>query len=152
MRLVQTAEIARAPDDVWSFVIDIPRVAACVPGAAEVTAAGPDRWHGTLRVRVGPISLTLAGDVTVLSRDPETRSAELHVEAADRSVNGGVDARMTMQLQPTDRGAAATILTITTDARVMGRLGEFGQPIIRRKADEIVRRFADNLGAALAEA
>jgi uncharacterized protein len=151
VRLVQTAEIDRPADVVWDFVTDIPRVATCVPGAADVVPAGRERWRGTLRVRIGPIGLALAGELVVVSQDAETRSAELRVEAADPTVNGAVDARMTMQLEPIDGAAPSTKLTMTTDARVLGRLGEFGQPIIRRKADDLMRRFADNLAAAMVE-
>jgi carbon monoxide dehydrogenase subunit G len=39
---------------------------------------------------------------------------------------------------------------VTADVHLSGRLGELGQPLIRRKADAMVREFAENVREALA--
>lgn len=149
MKLVQTAEIPQPPDLVWAFLMDIPRVARCVPGAGEVEAIDPDRWRGSLRVRVGPVGLNLQGTVVIVEQDPVARTAEMRVEAADGHIGGALSARLTMRLDPLDRPTPATGLTITTDAQIMGRIGDFGQPIMKRKADQIVREFAENIARTL---
>jgi carbon monoxide dehydrogenase subunit G len=56
---------------------------------------------------------------------------------------------MRMQLSPAE-GGTQTDVEIRTDANVMGKLGEFGQSVIRKKADQIVQEFANNLSAAVA--
>ena len=127
----------------WALVMDIPRAAACVPGVQEVTAEEEGRFRTVMRVRVGPISLNLAGTIQVLEQDEEKGEAHFLVEAADRRVGGGVHTSISMQLSPQLDGQ--TELTIVSDTNFMGRLGELGQPIIRRKANTTLQEFARNL-------
>jgi carbon monoxide dehydrogenase subunit G len=79
----------------------------------------------------------------VLSRDAARHQAQMRAEATDRRVRGGVAATMTMALSELDE--TLTQMQVNTEAVVMGRLGEFGQPIIRRKADQIMEQFAQRL-------
>ncbi len=132
----------------WDFLIDIPNAAKCVPGVVDVTPDGDGRYRGTLRAKVGPMSITLSGTVTVQQQEPESGRARFLVEASDRRVGGGVKTDMLMQL--TARSPAETELTIETDTTFMGRLGELGQPVIRRKAQSTIEEFARNLARELA--
>jgi uncharacterized protein len=127
----------------WALVMDIPRAAACVPGMEEVVAEGPDRFRATLRVRLGPMGLNLSATVQVLEQDEEKGEARFLVEASDRRVGGAVRSDLTMRLAP--QSDQQTELTIISDATFMGRLGELGQPIIRRKASATMQDFAHNL-------
>ena len=69
------------------------------------------------------------------------------MEASDRRVGGGVKTEMLMQL--TARSPTETELVIETDTTFMGRLGELGQPLIRRKAQSTIEEFAWNLSREL---
>ena len=109
---------------------------------------GEECYRGTLRAKVGPMSITLAGTVTVQEREAESGRARFLVEASDRRVGGGVKTDMLMQL--TARSPTETELTIETDTTFMGRLGELGQPVIRRKAQSTIEEFARNLSRELA--
>jgi carbon monoxide dehydrogenase subunit G len=71
----------------------------------------------------------------------------MDVQAADKRVNGAVSAKMTLQLVP--HTATDTEMTIHTDANIMGKLGEFGQAVMRKKADQIMAEFARNMAAAV---
>jgi len=71
----------------------------------------------------------------------------MRAEANDRRVGGGIRARMSLTLAPTQGG---TRLHIETDLVVLGKIGEFGQPIIKKKADSLLAEFARNLQSALA--
>jgi carbon monoxide dehydrogenase subunit G len=83
--------------------------------------------------------------MTVQERDQHGWRIVSQAEAKDRRVGGGVFLNMHIAL--TENGTNATELTIASEARLMGKLGEFGQPIIRRKADKIVAEFAKNVAA-----
>jgi carbon monoxide dehydrogenase subunit G len=72
----------------------------------------------------------------------------MDLQAADKRLNGAVNAKMRMHLSPADDGRQ-TAVEIRTDANVMGKLGEFGQAVIRKKADQIVQEFASNLSVAV---
>ena len=127
----------------WALVMDIPRVATCVPGIENVTVEEADRFQAVMKVRVGPISLNLAGTIQVLERDEDKGEAHFLVEASDRRVGGAVRTNITMQLDA--QADNQTELIIVSDTNFMGRLGELGQPIIRRKANTTMQDFARNL-------
>ncbi len=83
--------------------------------------------------------------MTIQERDRQAWRIAAHAEAHDRRVGGGVFLNTHISLS--ENGSDETELTISSEARLMGKLGEFGQPIIRRKADTIVAGFAKNVAA-----
>jgi carbon monoxide dehydrogenase subunit G len=149
MILDQKVIIPAAPERVWDFVMDVPSVAECVPGVESMEQLSDDEFVGALKVRVGPITVRLEGKVTVVERNAETKSAQLNAEAVDRRIKGAVNAKSTMQLHALDDGT--TELAVHTDASILGKLGEFGQAIMRRKADQIMKEFADNMSKRIQE-
>jgi carbon monoxide dehydrogenase subunit G len=136
------------PERVWAFMMDIPAVSRCVPGLDNVARIDDQTYSGVMSVRVGPIAVKLDGRVLLAERDEAARLARMDLQAADKRVNGAVNAKMRMELAEAD-GGAQTDLAIHTDANVMGKLGEFGQAVIRKKADQILHEFATNLSAAV---
>jgi uncharacterized protein len=143
MKLESRCLVPAGREETWALVMDIPRAAACVPGAEAVTPREEGGFQAEMRVRVGPISLNLAGTIHVLEEDEARGEARFLVEAADRRVGGGVRTHITMRLMPQADGQ--TELNIDSDTTFMGRLGELGQPIIRRKANTTLQDFARNL-------
>jgi len=129
-------------------MMDIPAVSQCVPGVDGVARIDDETYSGVMRVRVGPIQVRLDGRVILAERDEAARQARMDLQAADKRLNGAVNAKMRMQITATD-GGRQTDVEIRTDANVMGKLGEFGQAVIRKKADQIVHEFAANLSAAV---
>jgi carbon monoxide dehydrogenase subunit G len=127
--------------------MDVPAVAKCMPGVESVEDLGGDRYRATVKVRVGPIGLSLQSEISVVERNAETHTAALQVEGADKRIGGAVKATMTMVLQP---GPEGTAMQVKTDAQVMGRIGDFGQPVIRKKADQMLQEVGANMRAALA--
>jgi carbon monoxide dehydrogenase subunit G len=136
------------PDKVWAFMMDIPAVSRCVPGLDNVARIDDLTYTGLMSVRVGPIGVKLDGRVLLAERDDAARHARMDLQAADKKVNGAVNAKLSMDLASAADGHQ-TDLAIQTDANVMGKLGEFGQSVIRKKADQILQEFAKNLSAAV---
>jgi carbon monoxide dehydrogenase subunit G len=135
------------PERLWPVLMDVPRVARCVPGVESVEAVGEGTYRGKLGVRIGPIRLSLDGTMAIEEQDPAAWRARMRADAADGRLGGGIRARMSLALTPTDHG---TRLVIDTDLAVLGRIGEFGQPVIKKKADALLEEFTRNLRAALA--
>jgi carbon monoxide dehydrogenase subunit G len=147
VKFEQKVELDADPQRVWDFVMDVPSVAKCIPGCESLEALGDDRYKAIVKVKVGPIGLALASEISIVEKDEANRTAALRVEAADKRVGGAVKATMTMKLTPNGTG---TTLDVETDANVMGRIGDFGQPVIRKKADQTLQEVAANLRSALA--
>ena len=148
MKFEHTVDLPGAsPERVWAFVMDVPSVATCIPGCDGVEALGDDRYKAVVTVKVGPIALRLASEISIVDKNEAAKSAALRVEAADKRVGGAVKATMAMKLEGYDGG---TRLEVSTDANVMGRIGDFGQAVIRKKADQTLTEVAENLRKALA--
>ena len=148
MKLQNSCVVPAGPAETWDYLMNVVDSAKCVPGVVEVSPEGDDRYRGTLKARVGPMSMTLTGTVTVEEQDPGTGRARFLVEASDRRVGGGVKTEMLMQLTPAPAGG--TEFALETDTTFMGRLGELGQPVIRRKAQATIEEFARNLSREVA--
>ena len=147
MTFTQECVIPIERERLWDFMMEVPRVARCVPGVEAVEAMDTGAYRGSLKVQVGPIRLALEGVITVEERNREAWRARMRADANDRRLGGGIRARLGLTLTSDDTG---THLTIDTDLTILGRIGEFGQPIIRKKADAILAEFARNLQSALA--
>jgi carbon monoxide dehydrogenase subunit G len=147
LKFEQTVELDQNIDKVWAFVMDVPSMAKCIPGVESVEDLGNEKYKVVMKIRVGPIGLTLNSELSVVSKDEATRTAALRVDAADKRVGGAVKSTMTMHLEANGTG---TKMQVETDAQVMGRIGDFGQPVIRKKADQMLQEVANNLRKALA--
>lgn len=138
----QKATIPAPVDDVWAFVNDIPAVSRCVPGVEEFSKIDDDTFEGALKVRVGPIGVRLQGKIVVTERDQENLTSAMNVSATEKRINSTVSAKATMRLVPISE--RETELNIHTEASILGKLGEFGQAVMKRKADQMVAEFAKN--------
>ncbi|MBM2810608.1 MAG: carbon monoxide dehydrogenase subunit [Chloroflexi bacterium] len=150
MKLEHKATIAAPIGQVWAFLMDVPAVAKCAPGVESVEPLGDDKYRGTIKVSVGPIRLAFQGDVSIVERDEVAHTASMRADAADKRAGGAVKAVLTMSLSEVSTDPPVTELRMETDAQIMGRVGEFGQPIIRKKADQMVGEFGQNLSKAIA--
>ncbi|NQW22050.1 MAG: hypothetical protein HQ475_01245 [SAR202 cluster bacterium] len=147
MKLESRAIVPASREATWALVMDIPRAASCIPGVKEVTPDGEGGYQATLQARIGPMGMNLSGKITIVSQDADAGVASFLVEANDRRVGGGVKTDMTMRL--TVKSPTETELEIISDTTFMGRLGELGQPIIRRKARNTLEEFSRNLSKLL---
>ena len=146
MRFEHAVKVDAPRDVAWAFLMDIPGVAACVPGAEPVTPEAPDVYRGAVRVNVGPIRLRFEGDLTLTHRDDASFTATMRLDAVDRAAGGGLRAEVQMSLAET---AEALELRLVTEATLAGRVGELGRPIIKRQVDKIANDFAACLGRSL---
>jgi len=148
MKVEIVSVVPASREATWALVMDIPKAASCIPGLKDITPDGEARYQATLQARVGPMGMNLSGVITVLSQDAESGEAHFLVEANDRRVGGGVKTNMSMKV--TAKSPTETELEIVADTTFMGRLGELGQPLIRRKARNTLEDFSKNLSKLLA--
>ncbi len=147
MTFTQSCTIPVPREKLWAFLMDVPRVSQCLPGVERVEALEGNAYRGTFRVKLGPISVGLEGQVTIEEQNQEAWRAALRADATERKLGGGMRARARMRLEPAGEGATA--LTMETDLTLLGKIGEFEQPLIKRKADALLQEFAANIHSAL---
>jgi len=143
VKFTQSAQIPVAREPLWEFFMDVPKTAQSLPGVESVSKIDDTTYQGVLKVRVGPIALNLAGKIIVEEQDKEHWRAALRAEASDRRAAGAVKGKTTMMLK--ELGADQTELVVETDVNILGKIGEFGQPIIRKKADTMLKEFVENI-------
>ena len=147
MKFEQTCTIAASRSSVWDFLMNMENVANCLPGVQNFEPIDDDHFNGALRVKVGPVSLTFQGTVHVESRDHENWVGTVRAEAKDRKVGGGVKAHLNMGL--VEKSATETEMHVELDTHILGKIGEFGQPVIRKKTDAMLQDFAKNVNQQL---
>ena len=143
MNFEHSCTVPVARQTLWDFLMDVPQMAACIPGVSEVVATGEDQYAGRMKITFGPIRLTLQGELRIQELDQAHWRAVGRAEANDRRVGGGVHISATLTL--VEHEEEQTQLSIQTEARLLGKLGEFGQPVIRKRADKVVAEFARNV-------
>ena len=143
MKIEKSLSVPTSVDELWDLLMDIPRVGSCFPGVVQVTSLDDGRYQGNMRIRVGPVSLNLAGTISLIEQDWERLRASLRVEGSDRRLGASVNGTVSMEL--TQLSPRETELAIVTDVSFLGKLGELGQPVLRRKVDSVVQGFAKNL-------
>jgi uncharacterized protein len=143
VKFTQSAQIPVAREPLWEFLMDVPKVAQSLPGVESVSKIDDTTYQGMLKVRVGPIALNLAGKIIVEEQDKQNWRASLRAEANDRRAAGAVKGKTNMMLK--EVSANETELLVETDVNILGKIGEFGQPIIRKKADSMLKEFVENI-------
>jgi hypothetical protein len=147
MNFSQHCVITASRDAVWDFLMNMENVAKCLDGVQELKQLDADTYEGALRVRVGPVALTFQGMVHVEERDREQWRGVIRAEAKDRKVGGGVRAQMQMHLEETS--PSETALHVELEAHILGKIGEFGQPVIRKKTETMLQTFATQVSQQL---
>ena len=143
MKFTQTAQIPVAREPLWDFLMDVPKVAQSLPGVESVSQIDDTTYEGALKVRVGPIALNLKGKIFLEEKDKQNWRAALRAEAKDRMAAGAVNGKTSMALK--EVAPDQTELLVETDVNILGKIGEFGQPIIRKKADSMLKEFVENI-------
>jgi hypothetical protein len=146
VRVEREIRIGASRETVWGFLWDIPRLAACVPGAREVrTVEAGKRYAAVVAEKVGPFKVQFPLDIEVVEVEPPAR-LRARAGGRDAAVDGLVKVDLDVVLAPTDGGTA---LRLTAEITVLGKLGTLGHGVIVRKGAEIVDRFAAALRAQL---
>src|ERR1700684_375350 len=104
MLIKQDFEVAEPVAKVWEFFGDIPRVAACLPGATLTEDLGDDKHGGQFAVRMGPVKLQFAGTAQITERDEAAKRLVLHATGAEQRGRGQAAMDVTAVLSPGGRG------------------------------------------------
>ena len=145
----QETTVAAPVERVWEFLGDVPAMAVCLPGLEGLREENGG-YAGALKVTVGPITVKLEGRMRLESRDRGTWTTLLAIQAEDRRIRSSTSSRTTMRLVP--NGDVETRLVVHTEAAVLGKLGQMGQAVLRKKSDQLLSQFVANMAAALATA
>ncbi|GHD88405.1 SRPBCC family protein [Streptomyces naganishii] len=134
-------------DDAWRALLDIERVAPCLPGAAVEDYDGKT-VTGSVKVRLGPITVTYKG--TAVFEEQDEAAHRMVLAASGRETRGQGTARATVTATLEERDGT-TAVSVGTDLTVTGRPAQFGRGVMAEVGDRLVGQFADCLAQRLAE-
>src|SRR5215831_1893211 len=135
-------------DEVWRTLLDVERVAHCMPGAEVTERIGDDAYKVSVKVKVGPMSMTYRGEVQIVDRDEQERRATMHVKAKEARGQGTADADVQMSLA---EEAGGTHAVIETEVGMSGKIAAMGQSVIGDVSAKLIETFAANLAAMLSD-
>src|ERR1700752_4114541 len=149
MKLEQSFEVKAPLDRVWDALIDVERVAPCLPGA-EVTGRNEDgSYDGSFKVKIGPSSAAYKGKQHMDQMDEGSHKATMHAQGTDRRGQGG--AKATIGSSVADAGDGTTRVNVATDYHITGRLARFGRGgMIEEISNRLLTEFANSLQQMLA--
>jgi uncharacterized protein len=149
MKLEQSFEVAAPLDRVWAALIDVERVAPCLPGA-EVTGRNEDgTYNGSFRVKIGPTAAAYIGTLELTEVDEGGHTATMHANGTDRRGQGGAKATVVSSVREGEAGT--TVVEVVTDYSITGRLARFGRGgTIEEIGNRLLTEFAASLQAMLA--
>lgn len=148
MKLEHRFTVPAPVPDVWAALLDPEKVAPCMPGAA-LTGVDGRRFTGTVKVKLGPVTLLYKGAGEFTSVDERVHAAVLKASGKDTRGNGTASATVSMALTP---AATGTEVSVVTDLGVTGRPAQLGRGLISEVSGRIVAEFAECLATRLAPA
>lgn len=138
MNIENSFSVNAPVEDAWKVILDLERVAPCLPGAAIEEAAG-DEYQGTMAVKLGPISARYRGTVKVEEADEANHRVVLRATGNETRGQGSASASITSSMSEED---GVTNVLVQTDMEVTGKVAQFGRGIMQDVASELMDRFA----------
>ncbi len=133
----------------WEAMLDLERIAPCLPGAAIQEEKGDGEYDGTMKVKIGPITANYKGTVRYEETDEANHRAVLQATGRDARGQGTASATITSTLQ---EEGDSTRVSVETDMKLTGRAAQFGRGIAQDVATKMLNRFAECLEEEIAGA
>lgn len=141
MQLQHEFTLPIPPDQAWAALLDVERIAPCMPGATLDHVQG-DEFSGRVTLKVGPLRLTYRGDASIKEKDAAARRLVLTAAGREARGSGTAEATFTASLAPFAEGTRVALLT---DLALTGRPAQFGRGLVNEVAGTIIGQFAERL-------
>ena len=143
MKLEHSFQVNAPLERVWQALVDVERVAPCLPGA-EISEAGEDgTYRGTFTVRLGPTTAAYRGELAMEEVDDAAHRAVMRASGADKRGQGSAKAKIVSTMREEDD---LTTVDVETDFTITGRLARFGRGgMIQDVSNRLLRDFSECL-------
>jgi carbon monoxide dehydrogenase subunit G len=146
MELEHSFTVPVPEERAWEVLMDVNRVAPCMPGASLDSVEGDD-IKGRIKVKVGPIAMTYAGTAHFTERDEQNHVIVL--EASGKETRGAGTASASIRSTLQGQGDQTHVIVNTT-LNVTGRPAQFGRGVMAEVGGKLIGIFASNLADMLA--
>jgi carbon monoxide dehydrogenase subunit G len=148
MKLENEFTVPAPVEQAWEVLLDVERVAPCLPGAA-IEGTDGDEHKGTMTIKIGPITTRYSGTVKIEEADESARRAVMRAQARDQRGQGTAAATITSTMEEVEGG---TRVRVETEMRVTGPAAQFGRGVMQDVSAKLMNRFADCLAEEMAGA
>jgi carbon monoxide dehydrogenase subunit G len=148
MELQNSFVVPADVDTAWQALLDVEKLAPCMPGAALTKVEG-DTFEGTVKVKLGPVSMTYGGVASFLEKDADAHRAV--IEGTGKESRGSGTAKAIVTTQLISETPSTTRVEVSTDLVITGKPAQFGRGVMQDVAGRIVDQFAANLAAVIAD-
>jgi len=144
-----TLEVPLPPGDAWKVLLDIRRIATCIPGAELTEVVDERTYKGQVAVRLGPVALSLVGQARLVEIDQANRRVRVKAQGSDPKGRGSTDSSIEFRLEPAGTG---TRVLIHSDVRLAGSIAQYGRGsgMIQSVASQLIGQFGEALKAQIA--
>jgi uncharacterized protein len=149
MELEHSFTVPVPVDQAWDVLLDVERVAPCMPGATLDSVDG-DEIKGRIKVKVGPISITYAGTARFTEQNRDAGVVTLEAAGKETRGSGTAAATVRSELHGQDGQDGQTQVTVHTSLNVTGRPAQFGRGVMADVSAKLIGIFATNLAEMLA--
>jgi carbon monoxide dehydrogenase subunit G len=149
MKLENEFTVPAPLEHAWAVLLDVERVAPCLPGATVEPAGDDGEYAGTMTIKIGPITSRYKGTVKIERADEEARVAVIRAQAKDARGQGTASATITSSMVPVADG---TRVKVETDMRVTGPAAQFGRGVMQDVSAKLMRQFAECLASEMSAA
>ena len=141
MELVHDFTVPVPADQAWKLLVDVEKIAPCLPGAA-VTSVDGDAFEGGMKIKLGPISMTFKGEGELVEKDETAKRVVLKAKGRDAKGNGAAQATVSATLDEHD---GVTDVHVLTDLNVTGKAAQYGGGVMKDVSNRMLGQFAANL-------
>ena len=148
MDIKNSFEVPLTVDEAWKVLLNIKRIAPCMPGAELLEVIDPESYKGKVSVRLGPVALSFVGTARFEEIDEGRHRARVKGQGLDAKGRGGASGVVTFMLSPIEGG---TKVDVDTNLNLSGSVAQYGRGagMIQDVATQIIRQFATALQAML---
>ena len=148
MEFENALEVPLPLDEAWKVLLDIRRIASCIPGAELTEVVDAQTYKGKVAVRIGPVAMSLVGQARLEEIDSANHKARVKAQGADPKGRGSADAVIDFRLEPAGTG---TRVLIHSDVKLAGSIAQYGRGsgMIESVASQLIAQFGSALKAQI---
>ncbi len=148
MEFDNTLDVPLPPGEAWKLLLDIKRIATCIPGAELTEVVDDVTYKGKVAVRIGPVALSLVGQAKFEEIDHANYKARVKAHGADPKGRGSTDSVIDFRIEPAGTGSK---VVIHTNVKLSGAIAQYGRGagMIQSFASQLIGQFGEALKAQL---
>jgi len=149
MKIVKSLIVSSGVDRTWDFFQDVPKVAACFPGANLTEQTDDGIYKGNVSIKLGPFTATFEGEATY-EPDQQQKSGKVVGKAIDK--RGGSRSRLLLNFKLRGVDGEKSQVDFDADIQLAGPIAQFGRiGVIEEAAELLIAEFVSNVEQSMME-